>query len=60
MYYFTFLFYLITLPFLFIEFDQFLAERASKSKHRPQMQNQEDTTDTMFELWCAFTRFLMD
>ena len=36
--------------FYFSEFDQFLAERASKAKHRPQMQTQEETTDTMFEL----------
>ena len=33
-----------------LEFDQFLAQRASKSRHRPQMQREDDATDELFQL----------
>lgn len=32
------------------EFDQFLAQRAGKGRHRPQMQQQEEKSDELFQL----------
>ena len=35
----------------FLEFDQFLADRASKGgRHRPQMQKHEELNDELFQL----------